>query len=117
MSKFLDAIKNNKEIIMTAGGIGATIAGVIIAKKSTLKCKEILNTHKENVVIIEEVFEVANEEEYNETDMENDLKINNAQTVISLAKTYSLPTIIILSGIFLTTNGIIKITKRRVYNE
>lgn len=117
MSKLLDTIKSNKEVIMVASGIGITIAGLFAAKKSTLKCKEVLKTHKENIEIIEEVFEVAREEEYNAEDRKNDLKTNRIQTAASLAKIYAVPSTLVLCGLYMTTSNIVKITKRRVCNE
>lgn len=117
MSNLLDIIRDNKEIIMSACGVVAAIAGIVKIKKSKLKCKEILDTHKENISVIEEVFEIASEEEYNETDRENDLNINNVQTIKSLTKLYIAPIFLILSGIYTTINGVLKINKRRIQNE
>lgn len=100
-----------KNMLITAGGIGATIAGVILIKKSTLKCNEIIKEHMDNKETIEKCANEADPELYTEEDFENDVKINNAQTVIKIVKTYMLPVGLTVVGGFIVGNGIINIYK------
>lgn len=107
MNKIMNAIKNNKGILMTAGGLGATVTGVIFTKKANIKAKEILKEHMDNKEVIENCAKEVPAEVYSEQDKENDICINNVQTVVKLVKNYSLPIGITAIGMYTMINGII----------
>lgn len=108
MNKMLNSIKKNAGLVMVATGIGVTTVGVICAKKSGIKAKELMREHAENVKVIEECANTLPEEQYSEQDKINDTNINNVQTTLKIIKVCSIPVMITLVGIGITIKGIRK---------
>jgi hypothetical protein len=101
--------KNSPEILMGVG-IAGVVATVVTACRATVKAGEVLDEHKENMDMINQAVEVADEGEYTEQDIKKDKLIVYSKTAVGMARLYA-PTIAIgsLSIVcILVSNRIIK---------
>jgi len=103
---------NVKNVLLGAVGLGATVAGVVMMKKASIKATGILKEHQNNVVLIEECAATQPEEAYSEEDHDSDLKINTIQTAVKLVTNYTLPFITIVIGGYAFINACFKEYKR-----
>ena len=103
MSKILD---NKKNIFIMVAGVGAVAAGLIMRKKATLKCMEIIKEFEE----VEELIDKTAEEcdEYTEENKEKDHETNKIQTAIKVVSVYAVPYTSIVVGGCLILNGSLK---------
>ena len=113
------AAKAKKKIVakspelLIATGIVATVGGVVLACKATLKVNDILDEHKENVDKIHEASDkgkTADGAEYTERDAKKDTTTLYIQTGCKLAKNYAPAVIFVGAGIasFLASNNVLK---------
>lgn len=109
MKKSID----KKGIALLLGGIGVTTLGVVMAKKASLKCAQIVKEHENAVAMIEDCAERCTEEEYSEADRISDTAINNAQTGIKLIKLYAIPGLSIVAGGCMVLKGTKHIIRMR----
>lgn len=112
----INKIKEHKNILMTAGGIGVTITGVILMRKASLKCKELIKQHEKNVKTIAEVANTVSREEYTDEDIQNDININNVQTTVKIVMSYALPSALTIVGGCTAVNGLIRIYRGTILN-
>lgn len=86
-------IKKHSPEILVATGIGTGIIAAVIACKQTIKANNIITVAREDLQHIENVKELAanNEVEYTEEDERADREIIGKQITIGMVKTYALP--------------------------
>lgn len=105
-------VKHSPEILMIVGSI-SVIGGTVLACKKTLKCDNILESHKEALRKRDDIIEEY-ADEYTEIDRRKDTAVIYAQTAGRFVKTFALPTAMIFGGIgcmFLAKN----ITNKRYF--
>lgn len=117
MNNILNKIKENKGVLIATGGIGVTIAGVVLMKKASLKCTKILEEHRESMETIEECIKEVDPSLYTEEDVENDRKIVNVQTTIKMVRNYALPATLTIIGGCTLVNGLVKIYKSNIHDD
>lgn len=86
-------IKKHSPEILVVTGIGTGIVAAIIACKQTIKANDIVAEARKNLQNIEDVKELAanNEVEYTEEDEQTDRETIGKQITIGMVKTYALP--------------------------
>lgn len=86
-------IKKHSPEILVATGIGTGIIAAVIACKQTIKANNIITVAREDLQHIENVKELAanNEVEYTEEDERADREIIGKRITIGMVKTYALP--------------------------
>lgn len=86
-------IKKHSPEILIVTGIGTGIVAAIIACKQTIKANDIVAEARKNLQNIEDVKELAanNEVEYTEEDEQTDRETIGKQITIGMVKTYALP--------------------------
>ena len=86
-------IKKHSPEILVVTGIGTGIIAAIIACKQTIKANNILAEARKNLQNIEDVKELAanNEVEYTEENEQEDRKTIGMQVTVGMMKTYALP--------------------------
>lgn len=82
--------KHSPEILIVAGVVG-TVASAVIACRSTLKVKDILDEAKEDIDKVHEVLDNddISEEKYSQEDGTKDLVIIYSKTAVKLVKLYA----------------------------
>lgn len=100
-------IKAKSPEILLATGIAATLAGVYLACKETLKVDEVIKEAEEKK---KQIAEFPASEEYTEEDRAHDGKIVAVQTGVKIAKTYAPAAGVLLLAItcYCASYGIIK---------
>ena len=86
-------IKKHSPEILVVAGIGTGIVAAIIACKQTIKANDIVAEARKNLQNIEDVKELAanNEVEYTEENEQADREIIGKQITVGMVKTYALP--------------------------
>lgn len=110
-------IVNKSPEILVITGIVATVAGVVVACKETLKVEPILDEHKEVLEKIHKADESGKTEdgrEYTKQDVKKDTTVLYLKTGTKLAKNYAPAAALVACGIvsFLASNNVLK--KRNV---
>lgn len=83
-------VKHSPEILVVAG-VAGMVASTVIACKRTTKLNDILEKRAEQLKMIQDSLEddTISEEEYNEQDAKNDVRIITVQTAFQIAKLYA----------------------------
>ena len=99
-------IKYSPEILIGVG-IAAMVGGTILACKNTLKAKEVIDTAKKEMDMIDDAKEKAKEANitYSEKDVQKDTIRVIIKAVIGIAKNYGPAALAILSGILAILKG------------
>lgn len=105
-------LKKHSPEILTAAGIITGVAAAVIACKQTIKANDIITEARKNLQSIENVKELAanNEVEYTKEDEQADRETIGKQITIGMVKTYALPVGLGLFSItcILASNHILK---------
>lgn len=80
--------KHSPEILIVAGIVGVVTSGVL-ACRATLKAKEILDSAKEDLELIDNALNDEEREEYTEEVAKNDINLTYVQTGVKLVKVYA----------------------------
>lgn len=89
----LEVKKHSPEILVVTGVIGL-VTSAVLACKSTLKAKAVLDKHKQDINTINDCKSdadagIISKEDYTDTDYANDIKIANVHTGLELVKLYA----------------------------
>lgn len=93
--------------IMVAGGIGAIIAGTVLACRKTIKMKHVSDETRDVIEDTKAKLSTVNPEDtdYTEKDNKKEIRIIYAHTAIEATKIYALPAGIIAGGIAMILGG------------
>lgn len=83
--------KRHAPTILTFGGLAMTAAGTVFACKATLKAKDILAKHKEDLMMVHECEKYIDQvdDEYSKEDYQRDLTIVYTHTAWDFVKAYA----------------------------
>lgn len=117
MKNLLTLIKENKGIISIVGGSILAATGIVMRKRKSLKCAEIVKEFQETDAIIKQCAEECSKEEYSEEDKSLDLLKNAINTMVKTAKVLFVPYTTILLGGCITISGFFIVYKEKYMNE
>lgn len=86
----LVAQKYAPQILLGAGVVGV-VASTVLASKATLRLEDVLDTHRENIDIVNKGAEAHPSTEYTSTHHKRDLTLVHMHTFKELSKLYALP--------------------------
>lgn len=78
------------QVLLGAGVIGV-VASTVLASKATLSLESVLDKHREDIALVNEVAHVKTAEEYTSTHHKRDLTLIHMRTFKELGKLYALP--------------------------
>jgi hypothetical protein len=78
------------QVLLGAGVIGV-VASTVLASKATLSLESVLDKHREDIALVNEVAHVKTSEEYTSTHHKRDLTLIHMRTFKELGKLYALP--------------------------
>ncbi len=78
------------QVLLGAGVIGV-IASTVLASKATLSLESVLDKHREDIALVDEIAHVKTSEEYTSTHHKRDLTLIHMRTFKELGKLYALP--------------------------
>jgi hypothetical protein len=84
------AKKFTPQVLLGAGVVGV-IASTVLASKATLSLEAVLDKHREDIDLVNEVAHVKPAEEYTSTHHKRDLTLIHLRTFKELGKLYALP--------------------------
>jgi hypothetical protein len=78
------------QVLLGAGVIGV-IASTVLASKATLSLESVLDKHREDIALVDELAHIKTSEEYTSTHHKRDLTLIHMRTFKELGKLYALP--------------------------
>jgi hypothetical protein len=78
------------QVLLGAGVVGV-IASTVLASKATLSLESVLDKHREDIALVNEVAHVKTSDEYSSTNHKRDLTLIHMRTFKELGKLYALP--------------------------
>ena len=78
------------QVLLGAGVIGV-VASTVLASKATLSLESVLDRHREDIALVDEIAHVKSSEEYSSTNHKRDLTLIHMRTFKELGKLYALP--------------------------
>ena len=94
------AVKNGHAVLLTkkfapqillGTGVVGIIATTVLASKATLSLEEVLDKHRDDIAVVNEVAHIKTSEEYTSTHHKRDLTLIHMRTFKELGKLYALP--------------------------
>jgi len=94
------AVKNGHAVLLTkkfapqillGTGVVGIIATTVLASKATLSLEEVLDKHRDDIAVVNEVARIKSSEEYTSTHHKRDLTLIHMRTFKELGKLYALP--------------------------